>query len=407
MIVRLAGRPPAWLNQGVSFRAQWLLIVLVLLLLLVAVGAYLYLQALERLPEQAGADRARQVPTAVPGAPTAVLGSGATASSGWYELYFTEPVYPDRPDRHRGGVDEKLVTLIDSARQTIDAADYDFDLENVAQALANARRRGVRVRFVTDTDTWTSTNVEVQRAWSVVKAADIPVVDDQRGPIMHHKFAVVDGQWVWTGSWNWTTGDTYRLNNAAVKIRSPELAASYTAEFEKMFVERKFGPSKPRGVPSPRLNIEGVGVESYFSPKDGVAARIVDRIGRAERSIQFLAFSFTHDGIGSAVIARAKAGVAVRGVFETTGSRTQFSELERMKSQGLEVYTDGNPYVMHHKLFVIDARTVIFGSYNFSSNAETDNDENLLIVDDPRMAEAFLAEVDRVVQTAKSPPVRK
>ena len=179
---------------------------------------------------------------------------------------------------------------------------------------------------------------------------------------MLHKFVVVDSSAVWTGSWNLTDGDTYRLNNNAIRIRSRELAQNYTAEFEKMFVQRKFGPTKPKGVPSPRLTIEGVPVENYFAAEDGVAAHVIERINAAERSIQFLAFSFTHDGIGSAVIARAKAGVKVRGVFETTGSQTQFSEYGPMKRAGLEVYTDGNPYVMHHKVFVLDARTVIFGS---------------------------------------------
>ncbi len=46
-------------------------------------------------------------------------------------------------------------------------------------------------------------------------------MDDQRGPIMHNKFVVVDNSAVWTGSWNFTDGDTYRLNNNAIKIMSP------------------------------------------------------------------------------------------------------------------------------------------------------------------------------------------
>src|SRR5262249_46909046 len=251
-------------------------------------------------------------------------------------------------------------------------------------------KRGVRVRFVTDTDTWTSKDAAVQKAWSMLKAADVPVVDDQRGPIMHNKFMVVDGEWVWTGSWNWTTGDTYRLNNNAIKIHSKELAENYTAEFEKMFVQRKFGPTKPKGVPHPQLTIGGAPVENYFAAEDGVGAHVVERLNGAQRAIQLLAFSFTHDGIGKAVIAKAKAGLQVRGVFETTGSQTQFSEYGPMKQAALEVYTDGNPYVMHHKVFVVDGRTVIFGSFNFSTNADDDNDENLLIVDDPKLAEAFL-----------------
>ena len=78
-------------------------------------------------------------------------------------------------------------------------------------------------------------------------------MDDKRRAIMHHKFVVVDGQVVLTGSWNFTTGDTYRLNNNAVIIHSPAVAQNFSAEFEKMFVERKFGPNKPKGVPNPSV----------------------------------------------------------------------------------------------------------------------------------------------------------
>jgi phosphatidylserine/phosphatidylglycerophosphate/cardiolipin synthase-like enzyme len=384
--------------------------IVVLLAVLVIVGAYFYLtqRGPTTSPEQTASERARAPETPRADVTPAILGGGGSpVAATWYELYFTTPVYPDRPETRRGGIDEKLVAFINTAKVSIDAADYDFDLENVANALAAAKKRGVRVRFVTDTDTLTNKDAAVQKAWSILRAAEIPIVDDQRGPIMHNKFMVVDGEWVWTGSWNWTIGDTYRLNNNAIKIRSPELAANYAAEFEKMFTQRKFGPTKPKGVPNPNLTIGGAPVENYFAAEDGVAAHVIERLQGAQKSIQFLAFSFTHDGIGSAVIERAKAGVQVRGVFETTGSQTQFSELGPMKQAALEVYTDGNPYVMHHKVFVIDGRTVIFGSFNFSSNADKDNDENLLIVDDEKLAAAFLAEVERVVQTAKTPPDRK
>src|SRR5436853_111362 len=81
-------------------------------------------------------------------------------------------------------------------------------------ALARAAGRGVRVRMVTDTDTLENTGEPpVQAALRTVRAAGIPVVGDNRQPIMHHKFTVVDGEWVQTGSWNYTDGDTYRLNN--------------------------------------------------------------------------------------------------------------------------------------------------------------------------------------------------
>src|SRR3954470_79123 len=120
-------------------------------------------------------------------------------TAGWYDLYFTTPRYPDKPGYHHGGLDTQLAAFINSAQKTIDMADYDFDLENVANALAKAAARGVRVRMVTDTDTLTNDDPKVQKAFDILKQAKIPIVDDQRGPIMHNKFMVVDSAAVWTG----------------------------------------------------------------------------------------------------------------------------------------------------------------------------------------------------------------
>jgi hypothetical protein len=33
----------------------------------------------------------------------------APASNGLYEVYFTTPVYPDKPETRKGGIDEKFV----------------------------------------------------------------------------------------------------------------------------------------------------------------------------------------------------------------------------------------------------------------------------------------------------------
>ena len=325
-------------------------------------------------------------------------------ATGPYEVYFTTPVYPDRPETRRGGIDEKFVAYVDAATKQLDVAAYEFDLENVAQAMAKAKARGVVVRMVTDSDTVNATrDAATQKALKIVRDAGITIVPDERTAIMHHKFAVRDGEEIWTGSWNLTVGDTYRLNNNAVRMRSPELARTFTHEFETMFVQKKFGAARPRGNVAAPVQVGPMRVQVLFAPEDGVAAKIAERINQASSQIRFLAFSFTHDGIGKAVLDRAKAGVSVAGVFEKTGSETRFSEFGIMKQAGLDVYQDGNPYVMHHKVFVLDGRTTVFGSFNFSDSADRDNDENALIVDDPGFASLYLQEVDRMLALARNP----
>jgi phosphatidylserine/phosphatidylglycerophosphate/cardiolipin synthase-like enzyme len=341
--------------------------------------------------------------THVPLPPRATTTVPPAVSGDWYEVYFTTPIYPDSPRNHRGGLDERLVELMDAASESIDVAVYDFDLGNVAEAMARASRRGVTVRMVTDTDTVESDDPDIQDALQTVRRGDITIVDDERSAIMHHKFTVVDGRWVATGSWNYTDGDTYRLNNNLVVIDSDDLAQNYTAVFQRMFDDGEFGPGSADDLPDPTLSIGDARVENCFSPSQGCSRLVEDTVAQAEESIHFMAFSFTDTEIGNAMIERAKAGVDLTGVFESTGSQTRFSEYGVMQQAGLEVYTDGNPYAMHHKVIIVDERTVIFGSYNFTSNADDSNNENLVIVDDPQLAAAFEAEFQRVLDLARNP----
>jgi phosphatidylserine/phosphatidylglycerophosphate/cardiolipin synthase-like enzyme len=62
---------------------------------------------------------------------------------------------------------------------------------------------------------------------------------------------------------------------------------------------------------------------------------------------------------------------------------------------------------MHHKVFVLDGKTTVFGSFNFSDGADKDNDENCLIVDDPTFASKFLEETDRMLALARNPSSAK
>ncbi len=314
----------------------------------------------------------------------------------WYEIYFTSPRYPDEDAYHTGGLDERLAAAIDKAQKSVDVAAYEFDLTSVAEALIAAHQRGVQVRLVTDTD-----NVDEQTIRDVKKAG-IPVVDDDRGGIMHDKFVVIDGSIVWTGSWNLTENGTYRNNNNAVALQSVRLAENYTAEFKEMFEDKSFGPSSPANTPHPRLEISGVTVENYFAPEDKVADKLIPLLEGAQSSIRFLAFSFTHDDIGQAMRDRARAGVTVQGVFEERGSDTEYSEYGRLNGvEGVEVRLDGNPYLLHHKVIIIDDKTVVLGSFNFSASADEKNDENVLVVHDADFTAHYVAEFQRMWANAQ------
>ena len=118
-----------------------------------------------------------------------------------------------------------------------------------------------------------------------------------------------------------------------------------------------------------------------------------------------MAFSFTVDEIGDIIAARATAGVSVQGIFETTGSETQFSEMRPLFCAGIPVRQDGNSFILHHKVFIVDEVTVITGSFNISDNATNSNDENLVIISDPNLAAQYVAEFNRRWAEATAPNV--
>jgi phosphatidylserine/phosphatidylglycerophosphate/cardiolipin synthase-like enzyme len=315
----------------------------------------------------------------------------------WFEIYFTDPANP-AASQESGGVEEAVIASIDGARLSVDAAFYSLSLREVGNALLRARDRGVAVRVVMESD---------NRERSVPQAlidGGLPILGDRRESLMHDKFIIIDRSEVWTGSMNFTVNGSYDDNNNLLHLRSVKVAENYRTEFEEMYTDDLFGPDSLASTPNPFLTVDGTDIETYFSPDDNVAARLVELLGTAEQSIHFLAFSFTSDNIAQVIRERADAGVTVMGVMEDAQvASNQGTEFDLFVQAGLEVRRDGNPGQMHHKVIIIDRKIVITGSYNFTGSAEDRNDENLVIIFSPEIAELFLAEFARVFALAEQP----
>jgi phosphatidylserine/phosphatidylglycerophosphate/cardiolipin synthase-like enzyme len=221
---------------------------------------------------------------------------------------------------------------------------------------------------------------------------------------MHDKFVVIDRAEVWTGSMNFTVGGTYRDNNNLICIRSIQVADDYTNEFEEMFSHNRFGPDGTANTPRPKLTVNGTQVEIYFSPDDGVAKHILDLIGTAQESIHFMAYTFTSNELGAALVEKAQAGIQVKGIMDDSQVTSDGTEYASFMQAGLDVKLDGNGKgLMHHKVIIIDQRIVITGSYNFTASAEANNDENVVVLYDRDAAAKYLEEFQRVYEQATQP----
>lgn len=323
------------------------------------------------------------------------LQSGYGVRGAWFELYFTNPISP-LSSQGTGGVDGPIVDAIDAARLSVDVAAYSLSLNSVRNALIRAHDRGATVRVVME-----STNMDRSDP-QILMEAGIPVIGDNRDGLMHDKFIVIDKSEVWLGSMNFTDGGAFDDNNNLMRIHSTKMAENYIKEFEEMFIDHSFGEEVVPETPNPTITIDNTRIDVYFSPDDGVLAALVPVLESAQESIYFLAYSFTANQLGEIVRQKAEADLTVAGVMDDEQVRSnQGTEFDPFRQADLDVRIDGIDGLMHHKVFIVDEKIVVFGSYNFSQSAEQRNDENLLIIYDPVIAGQFLLEFQRVYEQAQ------
>ncbi len=191
--------------------------------------------------------------------------------------------------------------------------------------------------------------------------------------LMHNKFCVIDNK-VWTGSWN--PAQEMSIANNAVVVESKTLAMAYLAEFEEMQNGLFHGGKNAPGIT--RLNDRLA--EAYFCPEDGCKKQVIKLLKESKTTIHFMSYSFTDDDIGNLLVELAGKGIDVKGVFDPR--MNSYSEYEKLKKFSIIRKN-------HHKVFIIDGRIVITGSYNPTRNANEENDENILILREPEITAEF------------------
>ena len=280
--------------------------------------------------------------------------------------------------------EQALVGWIANATD-VRCAFYELDLNRTAMALNNV---GASVLIFDE-------NLERAKRTGLV-AIGVPSAG-----LMHDKFCVLDDWGVVTGSMNPTVTAQTRNDEHLLFLRSRALNRAYAREWGVLEDRALGGTGKKPRVNAPLVELSGTPVDVCFSPAEGCEADLVAVIDRANASIRFLTFSFTSDEIGDALVRAYDRGVDVSGVVERR-QVDKWSEYDALRLVGIPMRKDGNAGTMHHKVFIIDNTTVVTGSFNPTANANTRNDENMLIIQDAMLAREYLEEYERVWRLASS-----
>ncbi|WP_353084098.1 phospholipase D-like domain-containing protein [Flavobacterium sp.] len=348
--------------------------------------------------------------------PSIVTIASKSASSGAINVYFNHVVDTSFSQTQAAvnlgnTLDDMLITYINNCVATLDIAIYNSYSPSATQGIANAINaayaRGIQVRIIYDGGT---SSVMIPLLNSAIPKLASPTSSTYS--IMHNKFVIIDAicnnpflSYVWTGSTNWTFAQIEGPDkNNAIVVQDQTLAAAYTLEFEEMWGSAtatpdsnnsKFGQYKTDNTPH-NFVIGGSVVECYFSPSDGTNSKIIAAVNSANTDLEVAVMNFTRSDVCTAILNKFSSGITNCNVIVDSSNplSNQISNLQAGLSPNHAVI-DTASGIMHHKFMVVDNFNsasdplVLTGSHNWSTSAETKNDENTLIVHDANIANQY------------------
>lgn len=336
-----------------------------------------------------------------------------------------------------GGADDLEAVIVDfiaGAKQSLDIAVQELDSLPIAEAIVDARWRGVQVEVFLEQDylrttlkatpdppkaregetpeealrrtQWRSDEEEIDRETSLARnrwilAAllrnGVQVRGDFNPAIFHQKFVLRDyrGKAVrstalLSGSANFTVTDTHRNLNNIFVFHDARICRQYRDEFAQL-ARGEFGRGAHGDVPR-TYDLAGVPAKILFAPDHTPELEFMKQMLKVHEAgeIWFAVFTFAgSSGIDDTMLALARGGVQLRGVLDPGQARQKWAAPAWLHHPNIELRIPKREgdfaglRKVHHKLMVIDDRIVVAGSFNYTQPANDYNDENLFVLGSP------------------------
>ncbi len=321
-------------------------------------------------------------------------------------------------------VAERVAAFLRPAKSSLELALYDLRLPDptgaiVADQLREAERRGVATRLLYNVDSGRPSELHPPPRTRPEILAELPIAA-QAVPgipdLMHHKYAIRDGEAVWAGSTNWTIDSWTRQENVIAIVSDRRVAAHFRQNFEELWSDRDVGRSG-RVDPEP-VDVDGVQMTAWFTPGHGeeLSQRIATAIGAGRRRVRIASPVITSGPILATLAELAdKGGRDIAGVVDGPQTDTVFRQwaanghtawkiplLSAALSELPFAAKPSTPWTpelsvhdfMHAKVTVADD-IVFLGSFNLSRSGEQ-NAESVLEIHDASLAERLARFVDGV-----------
>jgi len=349
--------------------------------------------------------------------------------------------------KKRAGLDVRVVLEHDYNFSVTEQEDKKIDNEYEASKLSEL----IAFVDVNQNGTFEKSELMGRDAIYMLRDAGVPIIDDtyddSRGSgLMHHKFMVIDEKVTLVSSANFTMscvhGDMLASSsrgnpNSLMVVKSAALAKHFNGEFQQLWGNGKrgnFGTNKTYRGPQ-TIKVGSTTITVQFSPTSAryswdqtVNGLIAQHLHRAETSVKSALFVYSDQKIGNELEKKNDDGVVLDFLVEAKFVYRNYSEILDML--GLEMLNSkctleadnrvwkhpateaGMPFlpkgdVLHHKFAVIDNKTVIMGSQNWSAAANDTNDETLIVIENDPVSKTYTKEYDRLKRSSLLGPNKR
>lgn len=317
-------------------------------------------------------------------------------SDGDVELLLTDLTTKLAPDKNcESSACLAILNEINNSKDSIDMAIYGWEnIQKLYNALISAKGRGVKLRVVYDASSVPEKEY-YKDTRDLVRLANESNSDFKSGQptfsdmLMHNKFLIFDNKTVITGSMNLSsTGLSGFNSNTVLIINSKDAAKLYTAEFEQMLSGKFHNLKTKHNLPN-SFQIGASKISIYFSPYDKAMQFVVPIIDQAKNYIYLPTFLITHKDLTDALIRAKHRGVDIKIIIDANNTSTRNTKHALLRQNGVLLKTENYAGKMHSKSIIIDDKYVIAGSMNFSNSGENKNDENMVIIENPKLAKFY------------------
>jgi len=137
-------------------------------------------------------------------------------------------------------------------------------------------------------------------------------------------------------------------------------------------------------------------IEVGFSTTGTALDIILNAIHQAKRDIHVSAYIFTSKPVSLALLEAKKRGVNIKILADKKANGNKYSAVTFLKNHQIETCLTDYYAIMHNKFMVIDTNTVQTGSFNYSTNAAKRNAENVIVINNKDVANAYEQEFNRL-----------